>query len=373
MSNREFECPNCKDILSTKYTLSRHLKKCKPKESVILPQTSSTTSMFAQFMEKMQELENENKRLKDELEKRDEEINEVKAITIELPYDNDQLTKTFYKYNPYSRQYSIRRNGFVPKEFKFWYILKYFNIVEYPSTKVGYYKKCLEEILKNIPNEKLPYRVRDLKRRIYDIYDYSEKRWIKGNTDDLIQITIKKFVSLIHSSLFSAINVMSEINTLDFHALENRRIDPKSFDNLRANLRNDLIYNFTSPEYDDVTEEDKYNFYKNNFVKVLNERLSGEIEVEVNEDEFKEYEEIKEETKQEIKNKKPKQKMLLKKITLTYDNNDEEELNIPDVTTYYNDEDELNVPDIITDDNDDEGYETDTKENPYFDMHYDSS
>jgi hypothetical protein len=161
---------------------------------------------------------------------------------------------------------------------------------------------------------------------------------------------------LIQTSLYSAINVLNEINTLDFHALENRRIDPTSFTRWRMELQRDLIYTFSLPDYDDdVTEEDKYNFYKKNFIKTMNERLSGEIEVEVNEDEFKEFE-----VPQEIKNKKPKARPTLKKITLSFDNNDDEEIDFGNC-------------EIIKNDSDDEGYETDTKENPYFDINYDSS
>lgn len=358
MSSQQFKCDKCGNIYKSSSTLNRHSKNCKPKENEISTTESlSTTSMFTQFMMKMEELENENKRLKDELVRRDEEAKQVKPITTELPYDNDQLTKIVYKYNPYSKQYAVRRGGFVPKDFKFWYILKYFNILEYPNTKIQFYKKCLEEILKNIPDEKLPYRIRDAHRYIYDIYDYNNKQWIKGKSDDLVQLIIKKIMGLIQASLYSAINVLNEINTFDFHAIENRRIDAKSFDNLRRNLQSDLIYNFSLPDYDDdMTEEDKYNFYKKNFVKVMNERLSGEVEVEVNEEEFKEFEE----TKQEIKNKKLKQKPTLTKITLSFDNDDNEEIDFGDC-------------EIVKNDSDDEGYETDTKENPYFDINYDSS
>jgi len=351
MSNQQIKCPNCESMLSSKYALNRHLKNCKPKENKISSETSSTSSMFTQFMMKMEELENENKRLKDELMKRDE----VKPITTELPYDYEQLKKIIYKYNPYSRQYSIRRGGFVPKDFKSWYTLKYFNIIDYPETKIKFYKKCLEEILKNIPNEKLPYRIRDAKRYIYDIYDYDSKQWIKGKTDDLVQMIIKKIMILIQASLYSSINVFNELNTSDYHAIENKRIDPNSLDRLRRDIQSELTYRFSLPDYDDdITEEDKYNFYKKNFVKVMNERLSGEIEVEVNEDEFKEFEE----TKQEIKNKKPRQKTTLTKITLSFDNNEDEEIDFGEcefVKSRY-------------DDDDDEGYETDTKENPYFDF-----
>lgn len=348
-----FNCPNCDYVSESKYNFNRHSKNCKPKESKMSTESLSTTSMFAQFMTKMQELENENKKLKDELTRKNEETNEMKPITTDLPYDYEQLKKIVYKYNPYCRQYSIRRGGFISKDFKEWYILKYFNILDYPDSKIQFYKKCLEEILKNIPNEKLPYRVRDFKRHIYDIYDYSERRWIKGNIDDLIQMTIKKIIGLIQASLYSAINIFNEINTLDFQALENRRIDPTSFNRLRMELQRDLTYTFSLPDYDDeISDEDKYNFYKKNFVKVMNERLAGDIEVEVNEDEFKEFEEVKQDTKQEIKNKKPKQKTTLKKITLSFNDEQEDEFYVPNITI----------------DSDDEGYETDTKENPYFDF-----
>jgi len=360
MSTEQFKCAKCGNVYKSSSSLNKHISKanCIKSKSITEPiqqVMSSNSDMLIQLIKQNEEQANELLRLRAELAKRDEEANETKPITTELPYDNDQLTKIVYKYNPYCRQYSIRRNGFVPKDFKSWYILKHFNFLDYPSTKVQFYKKCLEEILKNIPDEKLPYRIRDKSRYIYDIYDYDNKQWIKGKTEDLVQL-IKKFMLLIQTSLYSAINVLNEINTLDFHALENRRIDPTSFTRWRMELQRDLIYTFSLPDYDDdVTEEDKYNFYKKNFIKTMNERLSGEIEVEVNEDEFKEFE-----VPQEIKNKKPKARPTLKKITLSFDNNDDEEIDFGNC-------------EIIKNDSDDEGYETDTKENPYFDINYDSS
>lgn len=363
-----FNCSKCGKSYKSTSALNKHISTANcviQNRQISQPiltsdnQTSSTVNMFSEFMKKMEELENENKRLKDEMIRRDKELNEMKPITTELPYDYEQLTKIIYKYNPYSRQYSIRRNGFVPKDFKSWYTLKYFNILDYPSTKIQFYKKCLEEILKNIPDEKLPYRIRDSNRYVYDIYDYDNKQWIKGKTDDLVQMIIKKFMELIQASLYSATNVFNELNTSDFHALENRRIDPTAFNRLRMELQRDLIYNFSLPDYDDdITEEDKYNFYKKNFVKVMNERLSSEIKVEVNEDEFKEFEE----TKQEIKNKKQKSKPTLTKITLSFDNENSEEIDFGN-----------NFKISKATDSDDEGYETDTKENPYFDVDYDST
>jgi hypothetical protein len=369
MSTEQFKCFKCGSGYQSTSTLNRHVKKCVGSQPVQSVQPSNT-EMLIQLIRQNEELANELSRLKTELAKRDEEANEIKPITTELPYDNDQLTKIIYKYNPYNTQYSIRRNGFSPKDFKSWYTLKYFNFLDYPSTNVQFYKKCLEEILKNIPNEKLPYRIRDVNRYIYDIYDYDNKQWIKGKTEDLIQIIIKKFMLLIQNSLYGAINVLNELNTSDFHALENRKIDPTSFNRLRMELQRDLTHKFSLPDYDnDMSEEDKYNFYKKNFVKVMNERLSGEIQVEINENEFKEFEvpllrKVEQkcilETKQEIKNKKPKARPVLKKITLNFDNDDEQELDFGDC-------------EIIKNDDDDEGYETDTKENPYFNINYNSS
>lgn len=357
MSN-QFKCPKCGKNYKSTSTLNRHIStaNCVGSQIIepVIPQSivSSNTDMLIQLIKQNEELVNEITRLKNEATQRNEDS---KPITTDLPYDYDQLKKIIYKYNPYSRQYSIRRGGFVPKDFKSWYTLKYFNIIDYPETKIKFYKKCLEEILKNIPNEKLPYRIRDANRYVYDIYDYDSKQWIKGKTDDLVQMIIKKIMMLIQASLYSSINVFNELNTSDYHAIENKRIDPNSLDRLRRDIQSELTYRFSLPDYDDdITEEDKYNFYKKNFVKVMNERLSGEIEVEVNEDEFKEFEE----TKQEIKNKKPRQKTTLTKITLSFDNNEDEEIDFGEcefVKSRY-------------DDDDDEGYETDTKENPYFDF-----
>lgn len=356
MSTRQFKCDNCDYTSTSKYNFSRHEKNCKIRKNETIEvnlsgnENLSTTNMFTEFIKKMEDQERELIRLRTELARRDEEANEMKSTIIELPYDNDQLTKIIYKYNPYTMQYAIRRNGFSPKDFKAWYTLKYFNVTDYPDTRLQFYKKCLEEILKNIPNEKLPYRVKDYRRRIYDIYNYSEKMWMKGNVDDLIQLIIKKIMVLIQNSLYGAISVLNELNTSDFHALENRKIDPTSFNRLRMELQSELTHKFSLPDYDvDLTDNDINIFYKN-FVKILNERLSSGIEVEVNEDEFKEYEQPK-------KNKKSRP--TLTRVILEYENNDEEE--------------EYDLEDYKICNSDDEGYETDTKENPYFDMNYDSS
>lgn len=356
-----FNCPKCGKSYKSTSALNKHISNanCVRSQTTSEPiqqVMSSNSDMLIQLIKQNEEQANELLRLRTELARRDEEVNEIKPITTELPYDYEQLKKIVYKYNPYCRQYSIRRGGVVSKDYRAWYILKYFNILEYPDTNIQFYKKCLEEILKNIPNEKLPYRIRDFRRHIYDIYDYGERRWIKGNIDDLIQMVIKKIIGLIQTSLYSGINVLNEINTFDFHALENRRIDITAFVNLRRNLQTELTYRFSLPDYDDdMSDEDKYNFYKKNFVKVMNERLSGEIEVEVNEEEFKEFEEVKQEVKQEIKNQKSKPKSKLTKITLSFNNDEDEEIDFGNC-------------EIINNDSDDEGYETDTKENPYFDF-----
>ncbi len=377
--SEDIECSNCGKMFVTRYNLNRHLKNCKEVIEPTQNQPSSNTDMFVQFMKKMEDLENENKKLKNELAVKNELMNEMKPIAMELPYDNDQLTKIVYKYNPYSRQYSIRRNGYVSKDFKAWYTLKYFNILDYPDTRIKFYKKCLEEILKNIPNDKLPYRVRDFKRKIYDIYNYNEKIWMKGNQHDLIEILIKKIMMLIHASLYSAINVLNEINTSDFNALENRKIDPTAFAKWKMELQRDLIHTFTLPDYDDEeTDEDKYNFYKNNFVKIMNERLASDIKIEINEDEFKEYEQPI--INSEIKNKKQKNKPTLTRITLNFNNHEDEvEHKLKTPTLKFDDEEEEYKPKKRTlkfedeEDEEDDGYETDTKENPYLDVNYDSS
>jgi len=313
---REYKCDKCNKIYSSSSSLSKHQKTCISDEE----NNSSSSDMLVILMKKMRELEEENKRLKLELEK-----NDNSKLNYDPPYDKDQLTKAIYKYNPYIRQYSIRRGGFASKNIKAWYVPKYFNILEYPETNVQFYKKCLTEILKNIPTDKLPYKVRDVSRYLYDVYDYSEQKWIKGKTNNLIRNIIKLMITIIYSSLTSAINVMNEIDTNDFYALECRRINPTTFNTMRRYLQADLIHKFSLPDYDDdLTSEEVDNFYKKNFVKILNDRLKDN---EIQDDEI------------EHEDSEP----------LFYEESRQREYN------------------INFDDNENDGYDTDTdiKNNPY--------
>lgn len=297
---REYKCEKCDKIYSSSSSLGKHSKTCTGTETKKEENNSSSSDMLMMFMKKMQELEEENKRLKLEIEQKNNQCEEFQSSKLDYdpPYDKDQLTKAIYKYNPYTRQYSIRRGGFTSKDIKSWYVPKYFNILEYPETNIQFYKKCLTEILKNIPTDKLPYKVRDAGRYLYDIYDYSEQRWIRGKTNNLIRNIIKLIISIIYSSLTSAINVMNEIDTNDFYALECRRINPTTFNTMRRYLQTDLIHKFSLPDYDnELTSEEIDNFYKKNFIKILTNRLKdNEIDDEEIEEEDTEplfYEETK--------------------------------------------------------------------------------
>jgi len=238
-------------------------------------------------MEMMMREFEEMKRKIDMLTSRNAELEQIintkneieQSLPTELPYDKDELMKAVYKYNPYNLQYSIRRNGWVSKDIRLWYTLKYLNLTDYPEEKSKFYQKCLKEILKNIPINKLPYKVLDSGRYIFNLYDYTEKRWIRGKTKDFIELIIKKFVGLIYLSLCSSINVLNELTHLDIEAIERRRINALSLANLKRNLQVELTYRFSLPEHDmEMSDEDKYNFYKRHFVKLFTDRLSPDYQ-----------------------------------------------------------------------------------------------
>ena len=337
--SRTYECSKCGKVYSTSSNLNKHIKNCKGDTSSISSSdeqdnlntfdASTMMEMISQLPQLIQELKehkNENIKLKNELKEKDLEI-KSSVVENEPPYDREQLIKAIYKYNPYTRQYAIRHGGYTSKDYRNWYVLKYFNILDYPDDEMKFYKKCLTNILDNIPTDKLPYRVKDANRYIYEIYDYNEKRWFKGKTNDLIDRTIKFIILYINASFKSAINETNTLSTHDFNALENRNMNMNTFHRMRSDLQSQLNYKFGLPEHDvELDEEQIINFYKRNFVKTLNDRFkNNEID----------------------------------------DENIIQETTIREVETH--DRNRLNL--LNVDFEEDEGYNTDTdiKKNPYFD------
>jgi hypothetical protein len=271
-----YTCSKCGGIYSTSSNLNKHIKKCRGdgETNDERDNSFSTSSMMdmlsqlPQIIQKMKELEEENIRLK----------NECKIIQNEPPYDREQLIKAIYKYNPYTRQYATRHGGFTSKDYRCWYVLKYFNILDYPDDEVKFYKKSMINILENIPTDKLPYKIIDSSRYIYDVYNYNENRWIRGKTNDLIQNVIKFIMLYINASFKSAINETNTLTTYDFSALENNRnINMSSFNRMRSNLQSELTYKFGLPEHDvELDEEQIKNFYKRHFVKILTDRFKND-------------------------------------------------------------------------------------------------
>ena len=271
----EYICSNCgKDFKGRKSNYMYHInsksciKNIKSDETNLLSNSSNTDIMIM--------LLRENEELKKKLKEFVEENNNIKLQ--EPPYDREQLIKAIYKYNPYTRQYATRHGGFTSKDYRCWYVLKYFNILDYPDDEVKFYKKSMINILENIPTDKLPYKVIDSSRYIYDVYNYNENRWIRGKTNDLIQNVIKFIMLYINASFKSAINETNTLTTYDFSALENNRnINMASFNRMRSNLQSELTYKFGLPEHDvELDEEQIKNFYKRHFVKILNDRLKND-------------------------------------------------------------------------------------------------
>lgn len=279
----KYNCPKCGNVYSTSSNLNKHIKNCKNDNCSVssteeVSNTFNTSSMMElisqlpQIIQKNKELEEEIKRLKNELQHKNLEITNL--IEYDPPYNKEQFAQAIYKYNPFTTQYAIRYGGFKPKDYKSWYVPNLFNANEYPD-RTEFYKKCLTNILNNIPIDKLPYKIRDASRYSYDVYNYRENMWVKGKTKELIQL-IKLLIMYIHSSLLSAFNVLSELTVYDFKIIDKRNLNPIIFNDLRRNLQIELTDRYCLPEYDGSDEDEIINFYKRNFIKILTDRLKGD-------------------------------------------------------------------------------------------------
>jgi len=287
-----YKCGNCdKPAYKTMNGLTKHLKTCFPtpiqnnsNQSTTTPtqQPSSTMDLMSQFMKKMEDLENENNRLRQQVsisEQNQQQEDEIKkSLPTELPYDKDQLMKAIYKNNPYTQQFAIRRDGFVSKDVRAWYVVKHLNILDYPESKTDFYKNCLKNVLDNIPTNKLPYRVKDFNRHLFYAFDYTEQRWVQASTTEFINLIIKKFLALIHASLLSGINVLNDLTIAEYNTFQKRRIDPMIFRQHKQNIQVELTYKFSLPEHDGDDEKEILNFYKRNFTKIFVDRFKPENE-----------------------------------------------------------------------------------------------
>lgn len=353
-----FKCMNCGKCYATASNLSKHMKNkiCikneQPINNQLVAVQQSSTEMMIQLLRENELLKSQIEKMNSEAILKDQLINETRPEIIELPYTYDELSKCIYKYNPFTRQYSIKKHtyGYVSKNYKSWYVLNYFDKNDYPENTAKFYKKCLEVIIQNIPDNKLPYRVKDANRHVYDIYNYTEFRWIRGKTEDLVELIVKLFLSLIQASIYSAINETKDLSVHDFNILENCNIDAKKWNSLKSELQIDIINNFSLPsddnENDDTEDTKELHFYKKHFGKILIDRFKNGTEIEIDENEFKEQ-----------PMKKQKRKITLIKINID-DGPDEMEFE--------------NFKIVNNDSDEDDGYKTDTdlKRNPYFDFNY---
>lgn len=356
-----FKCINCGKCYANASNLSKHMKnkiciKNEPINNQLVAVQQSSTEMMIQLLRENELLKSQIEKMNSEAILKDQLINETRPEIIELPYTYDELSKCIYKYNPFTRQYSIKKHtyGYVSKNYKSWYVLNYFDKNDYPDNTSMFYKKCLEVIIQNIPDNKLPYRMKDAGRYIYDIYNYTEFRWIRGKTEDLVELIVKPFLSLIQASIYSAINETKDLTVHDFNILENSNIDTKKWNSLKSELQIDIINKFSLPsddsENDDTEDIKESHFYKKHFGKILIDRFKNGTNIEIDENEFKEQSNI-------IKPKKQKQKITLIKMNIE-DDTDEIYIENYEVVKYDSDEDD--------------GYKTDTdlKRNPYFDFNY---
>lgn len=371
-----FKCMNCGKCYANASNLSKHMKnkiciKNEPINNQLVAVQQSSTEMMIQLLRENELLKSQIEKMNSEAILKDQLINETRPEIIELPYTYDELSKCIYKYNPFTRQYSIKKHtyGYVSKNYKSWYVLNYFDKNDYPDNTSMFYKKCLEVIIQNIPDNKLPYRVKDANRHVYDIYNYTEFRWIRGKTEDLVELIVKPFLSLIQASIYSAINETKDLTIHDFNILENSNIDTKKWNSLKSELQIDIINKFSLPsddsENDDTEDIKESHFYKKHFGKILIDRFKNGTTIEIDENEFKEHRELRSPITPANdfcstfpkSGKKQKQKITLIKMNIE-DDTDEIYIENYEVVKYDSDEDD--------------GYKTDTdlKRNPYFDFNY---
>lgn len=313
----QFVCQRCQTTFSNKYNLSRHMKNnsCKKVNLSSIDMMNDTsisneTSMMMQLLKQMEELKNENHNLKlrvIELENENRNLSDTIDNTpspTEKPMSKSDLYEMCFKHNPYLKMVTMYSDGTIPKDIKHKYVLKTIDEGEYPQSIVDFYHTCLKNVLENIPNEKLPYKIRDKQRKIFDIYSYDDCCWLKGNTDDLIKHTITPLCMMIFSSISSALcNIQTRCDNKMIKVLYGINIFDKSTKLKINEIQVILTGLYSLPNYDDeMSENDISNFYKRNFISsCFISRYDKEyIDDGFDDDEYEEEYEYKEEESDKV-------------------------------------------------------------------------
>jgi hypothetical protein len=416
----KYTCEYCNGVFSNKQNLNKHIKNsvCRNEEDMSSistdgneyvaknkPSTDTNTEMMILLLRQIEELKTENKNLKNEIEElreeneayrlREEEYKRDAIDQTTKPYLKDQLYQAVFKFNPFLKKVSMYKSGFYPKDTRGQYVLHSIDNMDYPDTNIKYYKKCFQEILKNIPIDKLPYRVRDINRNIFDIYDYNNNTWIKGKSNELIEHTIKFIASMINSTLTSALSNMScYCSPDDFKVFYGRRCDMRQFKQIKDSIQMLIINNYSLPEYDMNEEEENIDtFYRRNFI---NNCFINRIKEIDNENPIEYQSVLDEPVIKKNEPRKQRSRPLLNKVIVIDEptqpiplgvgmGNEEDE----EYEYEYHESDQESKPDQFRlgsderpetkiqslkkswlDDGEDDGYETDTDptKNPYFDF-----
>jgi len=384
----EYICSTCQKSFNNKQNLNRHIKNsvCKKNDDEVSSistdgnddnlntsdnfcstfqksgKSGNDTEMMILLLRQIDELKNELKSTKEENMKLQEENNLLKLREEEYkqeaidqtikPYSKDQLNQAVFKFNPYLKPVSMYNNGYIPKDTRGRYILKSINEIDYQNTSIKYYKKCFENILKNIPTDKLPYKIKDSSRHIFDIYDYNNNVWVKGKSSEFIRLTIKLLAGMINASLVTALSNMSTYFKVDdFNVFYQKQCNQSQFKKLKENIQTLITSTYTLPDFEMNEEEENIDaFYRKNFISsCFINRIKGNDDQET---ENIEYEIVPDEP-------------VANRATENMKNEDEEEEN----EEYKEDYECKNILDN-EDESDDEEYDTDTdmNDNSFFNI-----
>jgi PHD/YefM family antitoxin component YafN of YafNO toxin-antitoxin module len=186
----------------------------------------------------------------------------------QIPYDTKKIRELVYVKNPHLKHHYVHLNGYQPKDLKNKYVLKSIQLDHYPPTALAFYEVCFYNILKNIPDDKLPYVIKNHRPRKFLIYDEEFKKWREGDQDDLISEVIKPYLKIMASSISCASCVTRALELGDLKCLYNL-----SSSTIAIKNSNEILDKYSLPNYDINTEhEDIDKFYKH-FVKIAVDRL----------------------------------------------------------------------------------------------------
>jgi len=351
--SKKYLCQSCNREFTNKQNLNRHVKNGTCRNEADISSLSSNdfnnveptinknkndnfnTEMMILLLKQNEELKNENVRLKNIIIELEEENKKYKIREEEAklnlldqqikPHNQEQLTENIFKFNPYLKRITIYRNGFSPKDYKNRWILKSIDCNDYPATNVKFYKRCFNEILSKIKDDKMPYRVRDASRYLFDIYDYGNNIWIKGKTEKLIDLVIKPLAKKINYSISMALsNMQTYLQSEDYKMHYNCSNDVRKCKEKMDNIRIHMTNNYSLPDYDMGIDDDNIEiFYKKNFIdscfieRFKNKKNDENSEDENLEDENEENEEYEEPPK--IKKHIP----IINNVRYDYDDDDD--------------------------------------------------